>query len=260
MKKFLSSILVVVFLVGVVAWFITDDNSADYIEEEFGVDVSFLKGETKDEGSQSLNSNTDLTDYEIPEYNGEEVVIVNDNIPYFNEEDLDLSQGSWETFADYDSLGRVGVADALLHNNLMPTQDREDSGSISHIYPTGFKHDNESNNRRVDGGWLYHRSHLIGFQLTGHMNNEHNLMTGTKTFNTPNMVSFENEVANYLEDTDNHVRYRITPSFKDDELVARGIFMEAKSVEDDSIEFNVFIHNVEDGVNINYLTGESEDI
>lgn len=254
MKKIILGIILAVVLIFGGGTALVNTGLGDYVEDELGVDLSFLTSE--EGGTEQDQERTDLVGYEIPEFTGEEVVVVNDNKPYFTEEDLNTSQGSWETFADYDSLGRVGVADALLHKDLMPTQSREDSGSISHIYPTGFKHNGESNNQRVDGGWLYHRSHLIGFQLTGHMNNEHNLMTGTKTFNTPNMVSFENQVAKYLEDTNNHVRYRITPAFSGEEMLARGIFMEAQSVEDDTIQFNVFIHNVEDNVELNYQTGE----
>lgn len=265
MKKFILLVVALSVLVFGGGTLLTNTELGNYIEDETGIDLSLLDFSSESEVSESEVSEvvneggtggTDLTDYQIPEYTGEHVIIVNDNVPYFNEEDMNVSNGSWETFADYDSLGRVGVADALLHQDLMPTQSRADSGSISHIYPTGFKHNGESNNQRVDGGWLYHRSHLIGFQLTGHMNNEHNLMTGTKTFNTPNMVTFENEVAKYLKDTNNHVRYRITPAFSGEEMLARGIFMEAQSVEDDTIQFNVFIHNVEDNVELNYQTGE----
>lgn len=267
MKKIVIGIALILVIIFGGGTALLNTGLGDYVEDELGVDLSFLEseegtGDNETGNQEETNENvsneggTDLTNYQIPEYTGEEIIIVNDNVPYFNEDDLNVSQGSWEQFEDYDNLGRVGVADALLHQDLMPTQSREDSGSISHIYPTGFKHNGESNNQRVDGGWLYHRSHLIGFQLTGHMNNEHNLMTGTKTFNTPNMVSFENQVAKYLEDTNNHVRYRITPAFSGEEMLARGIFMEAQSVEDDTIQFNVFIHNVEDNVELNYQTGE----
>lgn len=265
MKKVILVIILALVLLFGGGTFLKDSGAFNYIEDELGIDLAFLtteedKEDNSEQGTQDTEQvnqgGTDLTSYEIPEFTGEEVEVVNNNTPYFEEEDLNLSNGSWETFADYDSFGRVGVADALLHKDLMPTQSREDSGSISHIYPTGFKHNGESNNQRVDGGWLYHRSHLIGFQLTGHMNNEHNLMTGTKTFNTPNMVIFENEVTKYIKETDNHVRYRVTPAFSGEEQLARGIFMEAQSVEDDTIKFNVFIHNVEEGIELDYNTGE----
>lgn len=269
MKKFILLVVAGLVLVFGGGTLLTNTELGNYIEDETGIDLSLLDFSSESEVSESEVSEvvneggtggTDLTGYQIPEYTGEHVIIVNDNVPYFNEEDMNVSNGSWETFADYDSLGRVGVADALLHQDLMPTQSREDSGSISHIKPSGFEYNGESNNQRVDingkSQWIYNRSHLIGFQLTGHMNNEHNLMTGTRTFNFPNMENFESELADYLKDTNNHVRYRVTPAFNGEEQLARGLFMEAQSVEDDSIQFNVFIHNVEDGVNLNYTTGE----
>lgn len=132
----------------------------------------------------------------------------------------------------------------------MPTEDRE---SISSVEPTGWI------NVEYNGEYLYNRCHLIGFQLTGENANEQNLITGTRYMNVEGMLPFENEVADYIEETDNHVLYRVTPDFQGDELVARGVQIEAYSVEDDGegICFNVYVYNIQPGVEIDYMTGES---
>ena len=135
----------------------------------------------------------------------------------------------------------------------MPTEKR---GSIGMIKPSGWqlaKYDS------VDGKYLYNRSHLIGFQLAGENANEKNLITGTRYFNVVGMLPFENEVAEYVKETNNHVLYRVTPVFKDTELVARGVKIEAYSVEDSGqgVEFNVFVYNVQPDITINYQDGTS---
>src|SRR5699024_5601791 len=131
MKKIILGIILAVVLIFGGGTALVNTGLGGYVEDELGIDLSFLESEEGE--TEQVQERTDLVGYEIPEFTGEEVVVVNDNKPYFTEEDLNTSQGSWETFADYDSLGRVGVADALLHKDLMPTQSREDSGSISHI-------------------------------------------------------------------------------------------------------------------------------
>ncbi|MGM0240926.1 DNA/RNA non-specific endonuclease [Enterococcus sp. AZ103] len=178
-----------------------------------------------------------------------EVVTINNNQANFNQEDLSLANGSWQTFSDLDNLNRVGVANALLGYDLMPTEER---GDISSVYPTGWKQKKLSN-----GKWLYNRSHLIGYQLTGENDNWKNLFTGTEQMNQGTMVQYENQVADYLRQTKNHVRYRVTPYFKDNELLCRGVQMEAQSVEDNTISYNVFFYNVEDGYTLDYVTGEN---
>ena len=186
---------------------------------------------------------------EIPSYDGEPYVIINNNKPYFNDE-YDTSK-SFEIYSELDSLGRCGVAVARVGLDTMPDEERE---SIGMIKPSGWhtvKYD------FVDGKYLYNRCHLIGFQLTGENANPNNLITCTRNMNAKVMLEFENKVADYVKKSKNHVLYRVTPIFEGVNLLATGVEIEAKSIEDDSLEFNVFIFNVEDGVNINYLTGES---
>lgn len=188
---------------------------------------------------------------DVPEYSGKPYVIVNDNEPYFDEKDLTTQ--SFEEYSPLDSFGRCGVAYANIGEDIMPTKER---GSIGMIKPSGWqtkKYD------FVDGKYLYNRCHLIGYQLSGENANEKNLITGTRYMNTEGMLPFENEVADYVKDTGNHVLYRVTPVFEEDNLVADGVLMEAMSVEDRGldIEFNVFVYNVQPHVKINYQTGKS---
>lgn len=177
------------------------------------------------------------------------VSYVNNNYARFKEEELELNGEPWQTFSDLDSLNRVGVADALLHKSMMPSEPRED---ISMIYPTGW------NQKKLDdGNWLYNRSHLIGFQLTGENANWKNLFTGTQELNQIHMVKYENEIAQYLRSTNNHVRYRVTPIFTNTDLVPYVIHLQAKSIEDKQINFNVLIPNIQTGITIDYSTGEA---
>ena len=187
----------------------------------------------------------------IPDYSDSPYVAVNDNQPYFS--DSDLTATSFESYSDLDSLGRCGVAYACVSTDTMPTEER---GSIGQIKPTGWhtvKYD------CVDGKYLYNRCHLIGYQLTAENANEKNLITGTRYLNVDGMLPFENMVADYIKETDNHVLYRVTPIFDGDNLVASGVLMEAESVEDkgEGISFCVFCYNVQPGVTIDYATGES---
>ena len=188
---------------------------------------------------------------DIPEYSGEAYIILNNNEPEFTIEDLTLE--SFEKYSNLDSLGRAGVAYANISKELMPTEER---GSIGMIKPTGWhtvKYDN------VDGKYLYNRCHLIGYQLTGENANEKNLITCTRYMNTVGMLEFENKVADYIKKTNNHVLYRVTPIYEGNNMLTDGVQMEALSVEDNGagIKFNVFVYNVQDGININYQTGES---
>lgn len=188
---------------------------------------------------------------EIPAYEGEPYVTIDDNVP-----DLVLSDaegGSFETYSDLDELGRCGVAYANIGQDLMPTEDR---GDISDVKPTGWI---QAQYDIVSGGSLYNRCHLIGFQLTGENANEENLITGTRYLNTEGMLPFENMAADYIKETGNHVLYRVTPVFEGDNLVASGVRMEAMSVEDEGegILFDVYCYNVQPGIGIDYATGES---
>ena len=188
---------------------------------------------------------------EIPEYDGDEYVEIEGGEPDFSD-DEDFVSG-YEYYSDLDSLGRCGTTEALVGPETMPTEERE---SIGMIKPTGWhtvRYD------FVDGKYLYNRCHLIGYQLAGENANEKNLITGTRYMNTEGMLPFEDEVAGYVRETGNHVMYRVTPIFDGDDLVAKGVQMEAKSVEDDSVSFNVFVYNVQPGVEIDYATGDNHE-
>ena len=200
-----------------------------------------------------INTSNESYDIEnLPEYDGNRYVIVNDNIPYFKEEEYTTT--SFEKYSELDLLGRCGVASANISKDLMPTEKR---GSIGMIKPSGWhtiKYDH------IDGKYLYNRCHLIGYQLTGENANEKNLITCTRSMNTKGMLQFENMVTKYIKDTGNHVLYRVTPVFEGNNLVATGVEMEAYSVEDNGkgIKFNVFVYNIEDGIIIDYKTGDSK--
>lgn len=188
---------------------------------------------------------------DIPPWSGAAYVTLEDNQPGFTREDMTLE--AFERYSALDYLGRCGVAYANVCPELMPTEERE---AIGNVKPSGWvsaKYD------CVDGKYLYNRCHLIGFQLAGENANEKNLITGTRYLNVTGMLPFENDVADYVQRTDNHVLYRVTPVFVGAELVARGVQMEAYSVEDagDGVCFNVFAYNVQPGVAIDYATGES---
>ena len=187
----------------------------------------------------------------IPEFDNSPYVVINNNEPYFTEDEI--TDKSFEYYGELDFLGRCTEAFACIGTDIMPTEER---GSIGQIKPSGWqsvKYD------FVDGKYLYNRCHLIAYQLAGENANEKNLITGTRYMNTTGMIPFENMVADYVKETDNHVMYRVTPIFKGNELVARGVLMEALSVEDngDGVCFNVFVYNCQPKVIINYSDGTS---
>ncbi len=189
---------------------------------------------------------------EIPTYNGKNYVILNENKPNFTTEDYNTS--SFEVYSELDHLNRAGVAFANIGIDLMPTKERE---SIGMIKPSGWhtvKYD------FIDGKYLYNRCHLIGYQLTGENANPKNLITCTRQMNTEGMLDFENQVASFIKESKKHVLYRVTPIYEGDDLVARGVEIEASSTEDrgESLSFHVFVYNVEDQVEIDYHTGESQ--
>ncbi|WP_088816493.1 DNA/RNA non-specific endonuclease [Listeria goaensis] len=201
---------------------------------------------------QAVESST-YKELALLEYDGKnQVVQINQNRPVFTKEELATNQTPRQTFSDLDALNRVGVANALLDKSLMPNVDREPL----YVNPTGWRNKKITVNGKSD--WLYNRSHLIGYQLTGENNNLKNLMTGTRSLNTPGMLEYENQVANYMKETGHEVRYRVTPVFRGDELVARGVQLEAQSIQDKKISFNVYIFNVQKGVLIHYEDGTSE--
>lgn len=178
--------------------------------------------------------------------------ILDDKGPLFSQEDLKPGQ-DWQTFSPLDSLNRVGQANALIGPASKP---REKRGNISKVYPTGWQ---QKKYDFVDGGALYNRCHLIAHQLTGENDNWLNLMTGTRSFNKYGMLPLENIVAAYIRDTGGQVRYRVTPVFKDQELLARGVIMEAASVDDGgkAVSFRAFVPNQEPGVALDYRTGRN---
>ena len=188
---------------------------------------------------------------DVPAFSGAPYVELDGNQPAFSE--AERTAESFETYSALDELGRCGPAFACIGQDLMPTQERE---SISQVRPTGWQN---AEYDFVDGGYLYNRCHLIGFQLTGENANEQNLITGTRYMNVEGMLPFENMVADYVRETGNHVLYRVTPVFEAEELGARGVQMEAWSVEDegDGVCFNVYVYNNQPGVAIDYRTGES---
>lgn len=191
---------------------------------------------------------------EIPTYSGNAYAVINGNTPYF--EDNELSTVSYEYYSDLDSLGRCGVCVASVGQDIMPTEDRGEIGSVK---PSGWQ--TVKYPGIVDGNYLYNRCHLIGFQLTGENANVNNLITGTRYMNVEGMLPFENMVADFVKETGYHVMYRVTPVFDGDNLVASGVLMEAKSVEDngDGILFNVFCYNIQPGITIDYATGNNKE-
>lgn len=192
---------------------------------------------------------------EIPEYTVSPYVTVNNNVPNFTEEDYTTE--AFEEYSDFDDLGRCGVAYANICIDIMPA-DGEKRGEIGNIKPSGWN--NAKYEGLVEGNYLYNRCHLIGWQLAGENDNGKNLITGTRYMNVQGMLPFENMVDDYIEEnTNNHVLYRVTPIFKDDDLVARGVQMEAYSVEDngEGVCFNVYVYNVQPGVIIDYSDGFS---
>lgn len=187
----------------------------------------------------------------IPEYSDNAYVVLNNNVPDFDESDYTTE--SFEEYSELDSLGRCGVAFANICKETMPKEDDERE-SISSVKPSGWVQ------KKYNGEYLYNRCHLIGYQLTNENANKQNLITGTVYLNIEGMLPFENEIAQYIEDNpDNHVLYRVTPIFDGDNLVASGVQLEAFSVEDKGkgICFNVYCYNVEPGIIIDYKTGES---
>lgn len=188
---------------------------------------------------------------EVPAYSGSPYVELDGNQPGFSLEER--TTDSFETYSTLDALGRCGPAYACIGQDLMPTEDRE---SISSVRPTGWV---QAEYDFVEGGSLYNRCHLIGFQLTGENANEENLITGTRYMNVEGMLPFENMVADYIKETGNHVLYRAIPIFEGENLVASGVVMEAFSVEDEGegVCFHVYVYNVQPGVEIDYATGES---
>lgn len=202
--------------------------------------------------NEALNVTGKIVLSDIPPFSDKPYVVLNNNQPYFNSSDY--TTDSFEYYSSLDNQGRCGIVYACIGKDIMPTGERGETGQIK---PTGWhtvKYD------IVDGKFLYNRCHLIGWQLTGETSNERNLITGTRYLNIQGMLPFENMVADYIKETENHVLYRVTPCFEKNNLLAHGVQIEAYSVEDDGagICFNVFCYNAQPGVTIDYSSGNSK--
>lgn len=207
---------------------------------------------SKDESrlNQTLQTQSEVIS-NTQSYNGEDITTNMSGEPNLSNKD-DWKRG-YEFYSELDRLGRCGYAEALVGPETMPTEKR---GSIGMVKPVGWhtvRYDN-----LISGKYLYNRCHLIAFELAGENANEKNLITGTRCMNVKGMLPFENKVAGYVKRTKNHVKYRVTPIYNGDELLCRGVHIEAKSIENDEININVFCHNVQKGIDINYLTGDSK--
>lgn len=231
----------------------TEDTAKTYDSDSEDVAVQ------ADDVHESEDIKTDVEDIHeyqadmetIPEFNDDPYVVVNNNEPEFDE--AELVTESFEEYSSLDELGRCHTAYANIGQDIMPTKER---GKIGQVKPSGW-HTYKYN--FVDGKYLYNRCHLIGYQLSAENANEENLITGTRYFNVEGMLPFENMVADYVKETDNHVLYRVTPIYEGDNMVASGVLMEAMSVEDEGsgIKFCVYVYNNQPGVDIDYATGES---
>ena len=235
LRKTIVTIVIAIFLI---------------IASYFGIDIPKYLSNEASENEISYTTSFDLTT--IPEYTNEPYVVLNNNEPEFSEEDYTTE--AFEKYSELDVLGRCGPAFANVCKATMPTEERE----TLDYEPTGWKQ------KQYNGEYLYNRCHLIGYQLTAENDNEKNLITGTRYMNVEGMLPFENRVAEYIknqEENENiHVLYRVTPIYEGENLLASGVQIEAKSVEDngESICFNVYVYNVQPGITIDYSTGESK--
>ena len=228
------------------------------IEQIIGEITEEVSDGTRKAEEENNSGKSDATgisdDLAIPEYTGEPYVCINDNVPFFTEEEK--TKDTFESYSELDNLGRCGVAFANVSRELMPTGKR---GKIGSVKPSGWRQAKYEGLIDSDPPFLYNRCHLIAYCLTAENANEENLITGTHYMNVEGMLPFEEQVAKYLDRNDNHVLYRVTPVFEGDNLVAGGVLMEAYSVEDngEGISFCVYCYNVQPGVIIDYVTGAS---
>ena len=273
-KKILPIVLGIMVVLGIASFGSDSDvektttQHESYVEERdysTGSDATITKSDTEDEPDTSttdsssdteevlpLNGTNRIFDYStLPEYTSTPYTEVNGNVPFFTSEEITTE--CFESYGDLDSLGRCTTAFACIGTDLFPTEER---GKIGDVKPTGW---HTVKYAGIDGNYLYNRCHLIMFAMTGENANEKNLITGTRYMNTEGMLPFEEKTHDYIEASGNHVMYRVTPVFEGNELLARGVLMEAYSVEDDGagICFCVFCYNVQPGVTISYDTGDS---
>ncbi len=217
------------------------------ISEAFGCDVAWNQAQK----IVHISEFSSVFGLSATQYDGSPYTVVNKNMPYFNISNY--TSAAFEMYMPLDSLGRCTYAMAMLGRETLPADDRESIGSIE---PSGW---HSVTYDCVPGKYLYNRCHLIGYQLSAENANECNLITGTRYLNTEAMLPFENMIADYIAETNGHVLYRVTPFFDGDNLVAKGVLLEAMSYEDggEGICFNVFCHNVQPGVVIDYANGLS---
>ena len=216
-----------------------------------------IKKEKRDLSKEKLQGSDSVVDSDprsIPEYSGKDYVLLNDGNPEFNTWDIENIAG--EHYSDLDSFGRCGTAFAMLDRDMMPNEKR---GEIGQIKPTGWVQNKYEGIIDSEPPYLYNRSHLIAYALTGQNANEKNLITGTRYMNATTMLPWEETVMRYLDYSENHVLYRVTPYFKGKELLARGVEIEAYSVEDEGegVCFHVFVYNIQPGIELNYQTGDN---
>ena len=225
----------------------TEESTATQTTEELTTATTTAEASAEEVGSFDIET--------VPVYAGYAYVPVNDNLPYFTEEEK-LSVEAFESYSELDDLGRCGEAFANVCRELQPTEPR---GEIGSIRPSGWH--TVKYNDIISDNYLYNRCHLLGYQLTGENANEKNLITGTRYLNMAGMLQFEDRIAGYLEENDNHVLYRVTPVFEGDNLVASGVLLEGYSVEDAGagICFNAYCYNVQPGICIDYATGDSHE-
>lgn len=239
-KKFLNILLILIVSLSVLSGCSAGENN-------FFNDLDITAQSASDYVNYDLSN--------IPDYDGKAYVELNGNVPEFSESEKTYSE-SFEEYGKLDSLGRCTYAVSCIGKDLMPTEKR---GSIGSVKPSGW---HISKYDFVDGKYLYNRCHLIGYQLTAENANERNLITGTRYLNIEGMLPFENDVADYIEITNNHVYYKVTPIFEGNNLVANGVQMQAYSVEDNGqgISINVYCYNVQPGVAIDYATGDNQAV
>ena len=239
-KKFLNILLILIVSLSVLSGCSAGENN-------FFNDLDITAQSASDYVNYDLSN--------IPDYDGKAYVELNGNVPEFSESEKTYSE-SFEEYGKLDSLGRCTYAVSCIGKDLMPTEKR---GSIGSVKPSGW---HISKYDFVDGKYLYNRCHLIGYQLTAENANERNLITGTRYLNVEGMLPFENDVADYIEITNNHVYYKVTPIFEGNNLVGNGVQMQAYSVEDNGqgISFNVYCYNVQPGVAIDYATGDNQAV
>ena len=218
--------------------------------------VESQKQDHTDTTIKTFKTSDSITLKDVPNYSGTPYTYINDNQSDFTKYEIKKASKSYKYFSALDTLGRCGEAQASLGVDTMP-KEGEERQNISSVSPSGWGYNKQYD--FVDGGWLYNRSHLIGYQLSSENKKKKNLITGTRSFNVDGMLPFENLTANYLKGNKGRVLYRVTPIYEGDNLVANGVQMEACSVVDNckNLNFNVYVYNVEDGISINYGTGEN---